>query len=86
MSYDASTGLAGFDIAIVGIKRGEKWRRAGWNGKGMWVTRHPPVMGDCDGTGLFIAESLWMKTAGNSLVPWLASQTDLLANDWEVAW
>ena len=65
--------------------------RAGWNGKGMWlryidlytdkefrVQEHEP----CTGTWLpFVV----MKTVNNGLVPWLASQTDVLAEDWQVA-
>ena len=96
MSYDASTGLSGFDIALVGLKRGERWRRTGWNGKGMFVflvpgstfqVSRPPLLGIYpEGTTINYLPHIDMKTATGEIVPWLASQTDLLANDWEVAW
>lgn len=80
----------GFDFgtAVAMMKRGHRVHRAGWNGKGMWL-RHVDLYNDREfslreqpaarGTWLpFIA----MKTADNGLVPWLASQTDMLATDW----
>ena len=66
---------------------GGRVRRAGWNGKGMYLRlvknwqdntldlgHHPPTLP-------FIA----MSTVDGSLVPWLCSQTDFLADDWENA-
>mgnify|MGYP003475887363 CR=1 FL=1 len=80
----------GFDFgtAVAMMKRGHRVHRAGWDGKGMWL-RHVDLYNDREfslreqpaarGTWLpFIA----MKTADNGLVPWLASQTDMLATDW----
>lgn len=88
-----STGIAadrGFDFgtAIAFMRRGIRVQRAGWNGKGMWL-RYVDLYNDKEfslreapearGTWLpFIA----MKTVDNGLVPWLASQTDILATDW----
>ncbi len=88
-----STGIAadrGFDFgtAVAFMRRGIRVHRAGWNGKGMWL-RYVDLYTDKEfslrespsarGTWLpFIA----MKTANNGLVPWLASQTDMLAADW----
>lgn len=80
-----------FGEAIATMMDGERVCRAGWNGKGMWI-RYVDLYSDaefrvqehepCTGTWLpFIA----MKTADNSLVPWLASQTDMLADDWQMA-
>jgi hypothetical protein len=85
-----------FGKAIEALKRGHLVRRKGWNGKGMWLklqgkrTLGIPLDGNNTGTMLpFIA----MKVVGNSkdwgegsidLVPWLASQTDMLAEDWEI--
>jgi hypothetical protein len=61
--------------------------RAGWNGKGMWIEL---VRTECWSTktmGITAKHLPWigMKTADDCFVPWLASQTDLLAEDWTVA-
>ena len=65
-----------FGAALQQLKVGGKVTRKGWNGKGMWLCYVPR-----EGTWLpFIA----MKTVQGGFVPWLASQTDMLAEDWEV--
>ena len=81
-----------FGEAIERLKGGLKARRKGWNGKGMFlflVDNDPAkgkmwtyTNGTCDNYPLlpFIA----MKTADDKVVPWLASQTDMLAEDWQV--
>lgn len=85
-----------FSNALNGLKAGHKLARAGWNGKGMFLYlvpegRYPPrtepahgiAAGQEDGLvpyGAYIA----MKTAQGNVVPWLASQTDILADDWEL--
>jgi hypothetical protein len=52
----------------------------GWNGKGMWIQlMHPTEQSD------MTLPYIYMKTACGNLVPWLASQTDILADDWEKA-
>lgn len=74
-----------FGKALEELKRGENVARTGWNGKGMWLQL-------CNNNAFFGAISqrydslpfIVMKTADNYLVPWLASQTDILAEDWEV--
>jgi hypothetical protein len=76
-----------FGDAIHMLKLGKKVARAGWNGKGMWIGMHKEhgtfVREEC-GTSLQYADFIVMKTADNKLVPWLASQTDVLAEDWRV--
>jgi hypothetical protein len=62
--------------AIKAMRSGERVARPGWNGKGMWLTLVPGAQEYRD--------YVQMKDATNMLVPWLASQTDLLAQDWEV--
>lgn len=83
-----------FCLAIEAAKKGAKITRRGWNGKGMFLYYVPegryPARTDAaksiaaeDGKvdyGAYIA----MKTAQGNVVPWLASQTDILADDWEV--
>ncbi|MFC1088020.1 DUF2829 domain-containing protein [Pasteurella multocida] len=76
-----------FGEAVQALKGGKTVCRSGWNGKGMFLflvkgqeidvkTQHGGELEWCD----FIV----MKTADNKLVPWLASQTDVLATDWQV--
>lgn len=55
------------------------FQRKGWNGKGMWIAIQYPSP-DSDMTLPYIC----MLTAQDELVPWLASQTDLLADDWQL--
>ncbi|MFP3609197.1 DUF2829 domain-containing protein [Paraburkholderia sp. SIMBA_050] len=74
-----------FGDALIALKAGMRVARVGWNGKGLWLSLRlvkGDVM-DC-GTGGEFPEADWigMKTADNKFVPWLASQTDVLANDW----
>lgn len=81
-----------FALALRALKQGWRVRRDGWNGKGMWV-RYVDLSSDkeftirehepCTGTW---APFLVMKTVDNKIVPWLASQTDLLADDWYILW
>lgn len=84
-----------FSDALYHLKNGARLRRAGWNGKGMFVYFVPgstfevnraPLLGILpEGTKVNYLPHLDMKTADGDFVPWLASQTDILANDWEVA-
>lgn len=67
-----------FSEALVAIKGGKKLMRRGWNGKGMWVEWMPPETPNW-------LPYIRMKTADDKYVPWLASQTDLLASDWQEA-
>lgn len=92
------TGL-GMDIggAIRVLRDGGRVARVGWNGKGMWLAyqkAYPdgiPInantaaaTGIPEGTVRRFLPYLMMCTADGSFVPWLASQTDILATDWVV--
>jgi len=86
-AYRSVLGLT-FGLAIEALKLGKKVARAGWNGKGMWLKLVPNGYFD---VGISIVEVptkllpwIGMKTADVSFVPWLASQTDMLAEDWQV--
>lgn len=75
-----------FGDAIRALKAGKKVSRTGWNGKGMWLKLQVP-----DEHSKMTLPYVYMEyPAGHvaypsgSRVPWLASQTDLLAEDWEV--
>lgn len=64
--------------AIEAMKKGEKVARAGWNGRNMWLAYQPPQPAERK------LPYIYMSTVQGELVPWLASQTDLLADDWAV--
>jgi hypothetical protein len=68
-----------FSRALVEVKLGNRISRAGWNGKGMWLARQVP-----DANSKMTLPYIYMSTAQGDLVPWLASQTDILADDWGV--
>lgn len=83
-----------FSDALDLLKSGERVARAGWNGKGMFLYLVPANSYPAQ-TGA--AKSYWgdnalvpygayiaMKTAQENVVPWLASQTDVLAEDWDI--
>lgn len=74
-------GKMSFGHALVALEHGQKVARSGWNGKGMWLE----FVGDASTTRPF-QHLAWigMKTADDKFVPWLASQTDMLAKDWVV--
>lgn len=72
----AKSGLD-FGLALAALEGGQAVYRAGWNGKGMWLALQWP-----DANSKMTLPYIYMKTADDQLVPWLASQTDLLAKDW----
>lgn len=84
----AVTGLS-YGAAIEALERGERVMRAGWNGKNMWVILINANEWSLEAYKYFNATEqlpfIAMKTADNKIVPWLASQTDMLAKDWVVA-
>lgn len=83
-----------FSQALERIKEGQKLMRSGWNGKGMFVflvpgstflVNRPPLLGIYpEGTEINFRPHIDMRDAGGCVVPWLASQTDILADDWEI--
>jgi len=68
-----------FGQAVDLLKKGERVARSGWNGKGMWLSHYQPES-VYDGYEWY--PFIVMKTADDKVVPWLASQTDVLAEDW----
>lgn len=75
--YNASTGEFDFGLALDALRGGRRVARKGWNGKGMWVSLQEPT-----DTSKMSLPYLYMRTGGGDLVPWVASQTDILARDW----
>lgn len=71
--------------AVKQLKNGSKVVRAGWNGRNMWLLYAGSGTFSIDGRveGNLI-QHIVMKTAQDEFVPWLCSQSDLLADDWEV--
>lgn len=97
MEYGQAMG-AGFDEALVELRKGHKLQRRGWNGKGMFIVLQKgypdgiPInantaeaTGIPQGTVCKFLPYIMMKTADDAFVPWLASQTDILADDWRIA-
>ena len=81
-----------FGSAVRAMKVGRRAAREGWNGKGMFLylvpgsefeVNRPPLLGIYpEGTRVRYHAHIDMKTATGEVVPWLASQTDMLAEDW----
>lgn len=68
-----------FGEALTLIKANMKMARAGWNGRGMWIEMQTP-----DAHSKMTLPYLFLNYPDGRTVPWLASQTDLLENDWMV--
>ena len=86
-----------FSAALQAVKAGAKIQRSGWNGKGMYVVLQKgypngiPInkntaeaTGIAEGTICRFLSYLMMYTANGAFVPWVISQTDVLAGDWQV--
>lgn len=84
---DGAVRSMDFADAVRALKLGKRVARSGWNGKGMWlvlVGGHDYRLGSDAVFALGLQKLPWigMKTADECFVPWLASQTDMLAADW----
>ena len=82
------SGEMTFGHALEALKHGDRVARSGWNGKDMYL-----FLADgkqltnclCSADMPPCADSICMKTAQNTIViGWLASQTDMLADDWKI--
>lgn len=67
-----------FGDALDALHYGRKVTREGWNGKGMWLALQVP-----DKHSKMSRPYIYMSTVDSQLVPWVASQSDLLALDWQ---
>jgi hypothetical protein len=76
----------GFGSAIEELKAGRKCWRKGWNGKGIFIELQRPDENSKMSSPYIFIDTTGLKTdneaAPKSRVPWLASQTDMLAEDW----
>lgn len=88
-----------FGMTLEALKKGSKVARAGWNGKGMFLWLKPATivksdwckdpllksLADANGGEVEALGTICMKTADNKvLTGWLASQTDMLSEDWMI--
>ena len=83
-----------FGTAVEALKQGARVARAGWNGKGIsLILIKGEAVVECikwrygdptPNSTLKVLDSIYMRTVQGDLVPWLASQTDVLAEDWQI--
>ena len=88
------SGEMNFGHALEALKHGDRVARTGWNGKNMFLFLvHGKELNRCMYDKNFpysenmaeCGDSICMKTAQNTIcIGWLASQTDMLAEDWEI--
>ena len=71
-----------FGGALQVLRGGGRVARAGWNGRGMWLRLEGAEIPAVDRVQPPMREFIVLKDAQGWLVPWVASQTDLLAEDW----
>lgn len=67
----------GIGEAIAHMRNGGKVARKGWNGPGQWIALQAP-----DVLSKMRKPYIYISPVDGELVPWLASQTDILAEDW----
>lgn len=86
-----------FEWAMLELKAGGRVSRAGWNGKGMYLVRNPGLTAQTVQEGDWRAEAgvpvntvfdylpnIEIFNADGNFVPWVPSQTDIEANDWNI--
>lgn len=87
----AEQEMFNFGKALDHLQDSKRVARSGWNGKGMYILLVDGPEWSVDSDQMDERESdldtdgfILMRTAKGTLVPWLASQTDILAADWLV--
>jgi hypothetical protein len=68
-----------FGDALKALRIGQRLSRSNWNGPHQWVQLQIP-----DAHSKMTLPYIYISTVMSDLVPWLASQTDLLATDWYI--
>lgn len=66
-----------FGYALSLLRNGMKVSRSGWNGRGQWIALQYP-----DASSKMTLPYIYISTVQGDLVPWFASQSDMLATDW----
>lgn len=75
-----------FGDAIEALKNGYKVARQGWNGKGQWLFMIPASHWETT-RGLELLDGrpwIGIKTVDDQFMPWVASQSDMLVEDWVI--
>jgi len=80
MSNETEWMDAKFGWALERLWEGKRVYRQNWNGKGMYLELQIP-----DTRSKITHPYIFMRTVSGDLVPWVASQSDLLMSDWEEA-
>lgn len=81
-AYRPTTGMT-FGDALAMLKAGKRLARAGWNGKGMWLElQRPDENSKMTLPYVYLNYPADAQNTPGARVPWLASQTDMLAEDW----
>lgn len=77
--------MMNFGMALELLKTGHNVRRSGWNGKGMWLAlQRPDENSKMTQPYIYIEYPHGHPAFPNgSRTPWLASQNDMLSDDWE---
>lgn len=74
-----------FGDALLALKEGKRVSRSGWNGKGMWLELQvPDLFSKMTLPYIYLNYPTDAVNTPGARVPWLASQTDMLAEDWEI--
>jgi hypothetical protein len=74
-----------FGTALKELKSGNKVARSGWNGVSLWLElQTPDANSKMTLPYIYINYPQDAKTTPGAKVPWLASQTDMLAEDWSI--
>lgn len=74
-----------FSEALESVKLGSKIQREGWNGSGLVIKlQHPDKESKMTLPYLYIEYPDTAKNTPGAKCPWLASQTDILADDWKI--
>lgn len=68
----------GIGNMIDKLRGGLRCKREGWNGKGQYLELQVP-----DENSKMTLPYIFITTVQGDRVPWLASQTDILATDWQ---
>ncbi len=72
-------------VALNKLRNGQKVQRTGWNGKGLWLElQRPDAHSKMTLPYLYLNYPDDAQNTPGARVPWLASQTDMLAEDWKL--
>lgn len=86
-AYRTMDGMT-FGLAVEALRLGKKVARRGWNGKGIFIELQIPDEHSKMSSPYIFIDTTGLQTdnpdAPRSRVPWLASQTDVLAEDWQI--